>query len=100
MSWFIVAAASVALLGQEELEFFGQNITLILAVPFFFLGLAVVHKLACHFAFPRMLLTAFYMALILSGWIAMVVVAAGIAEQWFGLRRYFENPGEGRNINN
>jgi len=100
MSWFIVAAASVALLGQEELEFFGRNVALILAVPFFFLGLAVVHKLACHIAYPRMLLTAFYMALILSGWIAMVVVAAGIAEQWFGLRRYFENPGEGRNINN
>jgi hypothetical protein len=99
ISWFIVAAAGVALLGQGELEFFGRNVALILAVPFFFLGLAVVHKLACHIAFPRMLLTAFYMALILSGWIVMVVIAAGIAEQWFGLRRYFENPGEGRNIN-
>jgi hypothetical protein len=46
-----------------------------------------------------MLLTAFYMALILSGWIAMMVIATGIAEQWFGLRRYIENPGKGRNIN-
>jgi hypothetical protein len=99
MSWFIVAAASVALLGQGELEFFGRNLALILAVPFFFLGLAVVHNLACHVVFPRILLTAFYMALLLSGWIAMMVIATGIAEQWFGLRRYIENPGKGRNIN-
>jgi hypothetical protein len=99
MSWFIVAAASVALMGQGELEFFGRNLALILAVPFFFLGLAVVHKLVCHVAFPRMLLTGFYMALMLSGWIAIVVISAGVAEQWFGLRRYFKNFGQGRNNN-
>jgi hypothetical protein len=46
-----------------------------------------------------MLLAAFYMVLILSSWIAVAVIAAGIAEQWFGLRRYFGNPGEGRNVN-
>ena len=93
MSWFIVISASVALLGQEELEFFSRNLTLILAVPFFFLGLAVFHKLAFHAAFPRMLLTTIYAALILSGWIALVVIITGIIEQWFGLRRYFRNPG-------
>jgi hypothetical protein len=93
MSWFIVISASVTLLSQEELEFFSQNLTLILAVPFFFLGLAVFHKLACHAAFPRILLTAIYVALILSGWIALVVIITGIVEQWFGLRRYFRNPG-------
>ena len=99
ISWFIVAAASVALIGQGELEFFGRNLTLVLAVPFFFLGLAVVHKLVCDISFSRMLLTAFYMALILSSWIVIVVISAGVAEQWLGLRRYFKNSGEGRNNN-
>ena len=93
MSWFIVIPASVALLSQEELEFFSRNFTLILAVPFFFLGLAVFHKLAFHAAFPRMLITAIYVALIFSSWIALVVIITGIIEQWFGLRRYFRNPG-------
>ena len=93
MSWFIVIPASVALLSQEELEFFSRNLTLILAVPFFFLGLAVFHKLAFHAAFPRMLITAIYVALIFSSWIALVVIITGIIEQWFGLRRYFRNPG-------
>jgi uncharacterized protein YybS (DUF2232 family) len=91
MSWFIVVSASVMLLGQKELEFFSQNLTLILAVPFFFLGLAVLHKLASYVTFPRVLLSSFYLALILSGWIALIITFAGIVEQWFGLRRYFKN---------
>jgi hypothetical protein len=99
MSWFLIGAAAVALLGQGELEFLGRNLALILAVPFFFLGLAVVHDLIRHVTFPGMLLTAFYLILFLSGWIAMAVIAAGLLEQWVGLRRLFDNPGSGRNDN-
>lgn len=97
MSWFLIAAAAMALLGQGELEFFGRNLALILAVPFFFLGLGVVHDLARQVQFPGMLLTAFYLVLLLSGWIAMAVIGAGLLEQWVGLRRRFNNPGPGRN---
>lgn len=97
MSWFLIVAAILALLGQGELEFFGRNLALILAVPFFFLGLGVVHEVARQVQFPGMLLTAFYLVLFLSGWIAMVVIGAGLAEQWVGLRRRFINPGPGRN---
>ena len=97
MSWFLIAAAAVALLGQGELEFFGRNLALILAVPFFFLGLAVVHKVAAQVQFPGTLLAAFYLVLLLSGWIAMVVIGAGLLEQWVGLRRRFIITGPGRN---
>ena len=93
ISWFIVVAASIILFSHDELEFFSRNLILILAVPFFFLGLAVLHNLASHVTFPRLLLTAFYMALILSGWIVLMTTLTGIIEQWFGLRRYFKNPG-------
>jgi hypothetical protein len=97
MSWFLIAAAAMALLGQGELEFFGRNLALILAVPFFFLGLGVVHDLARQIAFPGVLLTAFYLIMFLSGWIAMAIIAAGLLEQWVGLRRRFRNPGASRN---
>ena len=89
MSWFFVIAAIIALLGGGEMKFLGQNLALILATPFFFLGLAVVHNLARYVALPGLLLTTFYLVLILSGWIALAVMAAGIIEQWIGLRRYF-----------
>ncbi len=97
MSWFLVVAAAVALLGQGELEFLGRNLALILAVPFFFLGLGVVHDLARQVTFPGMLLTAFYLILFLSGWIAIAVIAAGLLEQWVGLRRRFKTAGQRRN---
>ncbi len=97
MSWFLVAAAAVALLDQGELEFLGRNLALILAVPFFFLGLAMVHDLARHVTFPGMLLSAFYLVLFLSGWIAIAVIAGGLLEQWIGLRRRFKDTGPGRN---
>jgi len=97
MSWFLIAAAVMALLGQGELEFFGRNLALILAVPFFFLGLGVVHELARHVQFPGTLLAAFYFVMFLSGWIAMAVILAGLLEQWVGLRRRFMNPGPDRN---
>jgi len=98
ISWFIVIAASVYLLSvhlfsQKELEFFGRNLTLMLAVPFFFLGLAVLHNLANHVTFPRLLLTAFYLALLLNVWVALMITLTGIIEQWFGLRRYFKDTG-------
>lgn len=95
-SWFLIVSAGVALLGQGELEYFGRNLALILAVPFFFLGLAVVHSVARQVTFPGMLLAAFYIVLFLSGWIAMVVIAAGLVEQWVGLRQRFITPGPGQ----
>jgi len=97
ISWFLIAAAAVALLGQGELEFFGRNLALILAVPFFFLGLGVVHTVAGQVQFPGMLLAAFYLVLFLSGWIAMAIIGAGLLEQWVGLRRRYIIPGPGRN---
>jgi hypothetical protein len=39
------------------------------------------------------------MALILSGWIALMITVTGIIEQWFGLRRHFKKPSLEQNIN-
>jgi len=91
-SWALIGAAVVALVGQGELQYLGRNLALILSVPFFFLGLAVVHDLARRITFPGVLLTVFYLVLLLSGWIAIVIIGAGVLEQWAGLRRRFAGP--------
>ena len=97
MSTLLVAAAVVALLGPGELEYIGRNLVIILAVPFFFLGLAVIHALA-HRAVPQATLLAvfyfmFYGLLLITGWTAMMVAAIGVIEQWGGgLRRRFAGP--------
>ena len=102
LSSLLVAAAAVALLGPGELAYIGRNLVIILAVPFFFLGLAVIHALARR-AVPLATLLAvfyfvFYVLLLITGWAAMMVVAGiGLIEQWGGgLRRRFAGPDENR----
>ena len=58
------------------------------------LGLAVVHRLARHVAFPGLLLAAVYFSIFLSLWAALVVAAVGILEQWLGLRRRLPKQGQ------
>ncbi len=100
ISWFLIAAAALSLLGslseQGEIAYFGRNLVMILGLPFFFLGLSVVHNLARAVPYPGVLLTVFYMVLLLSGWIALIVIAAGLIEQWAGIRRHFKAPDQGQ----
>jgi hypothetical protein len=95
--WLIYALAGallVALVGPEGFDFAGQNVAVVLAMPYFFVGLAVIHSYARRFSSRTMILTIFYILLILLGLIAMVAAAAlGFAEQFVHLRRRWANPG-------
>jgi len=95
MSTVLVVGVAVALFGPGEAEYIGRNLVLILAVPFFFLGLAVVHALVRRATAPGVLLVAFYMVLLFSGWAALVVAGIGLIEQWLGLRWRFAGPKPG-----
>jgi len=96
-SWYLIAAAALTLVGsvsgQGELAYIGRNLVLILGLPFFFLGLAVVHSIARAAPFPGVLLTVFYMVMFLSGWVSLIIIATGLIEQWAGIRRHFKAPG-------
>lgn len=92
-SWLLVGAAVMALLGPWEMEYIGRNLVLLLLLPFFLLGLAVVHAVARRVTFPGMLLTIFYLILVFSKALAMAVAGVGLIEQWVGLRKRFANPG-------
>ncbi len=101
MSTLLAASAAVALLGPGELEYIGRNLTIILAVPFFFLGLAVIHALARRALPPTTLLAVFYFVfyilLLVTGWAALMVAGVGLIEQWGGgLRRRFAGPDKNR----
>ena len=94
-SWALVGAAATALLGPGEVEYIGRNLTVLLAVPFFFVGLAVAHSLARRTQYENMLLAAFYLVLLVSGWALVLVAGAGVVEQWVGLRDRIAGPTEG-----
>ena len=87
LSWILVGSAVIALLGSGAMEYAGRNTVMILAIPYFFLGLAVIHALAGRVSSTRMILTAFYLILLVSGWAIFTVAGLGMIEHWFGLRR-------------
>ncbi|MGE0096269.1 MAG: DUF2232 domain-containing protein [Alphaproteobacteria bacterium] len=90
-SWVMYALAAALLAwvtGLDGLEFLGQNLAPVLAIPFFFVGLAVVHSFARRLPGRALILAAFYMLLILLGFLAMLpVTAIGFAETWTQFRR-------------
>lgn len=92
-SWAVIMMASLALLGSGRVEYMGHTLVIILSVPFFFVGLAVIHRLARHLTFPGLLLTAVYISILFSHWAALVVAAIGVTEQWFGLRHRLPTSG-------
>lgn len=106
ISLLLVASMAVALLGSllgpGEVQYIGRNLAIIMAVPFFFIGLAVVHALARRALREAMLRAVFffvfYVLLLYTGLVAMTVVAGiGLIEQWGGeLRRRFAGPDENR----
>lgn len=92
LSWALVASALIALLTPGEIEYVARNLALVLAVPFFFLGLAVVHKLAGMVPLPGALLSLIYVVMIFSGWFILVIAGLGILEQWVGLKSHMNPP--------
>jgi len=92
LSWALVACALVTLVAPGEIGYIGRNLSLVLAVPFFFLGLAVVHKLAAKTPLPGALLALVYVVMIFSGWFTLVIAGLGILEQWVGLTRRMDSP--------
>ncbi len=91
-NWFPIATAAAALVGlllPGAFGYYGVNLAIILIVPFFFMGLAVVHTLCRQKQAGPLLLATFYGMLIIFGWLVIIVAALGLIEQWIGLRRRF-----------
>ena len=95
LSWPLVGAAALALAGTGEWEYMGRNLAMVLALPYFFLGLAVFHTLARRVAATKPLLVVFYLVIVISVWAALVVAGIGVIEKWFGLRGRIASPGPG-----
>ncbi|MFI4986885.1 MAG: hypothetical protein ACHQF3_05565, partial [Alphaproteobacteria bacterium] len=102
-SWLAAAvalAAAAGLLASGSLGFAGRNLSFILAMPYFFGGVACLHALARYGGASRNLLTLFYVALALTiivlSWLAIMAIAAlGFIDQLAGLRQRLKRSGGG-----
>jgi len=83
----LAAAALFSLLAPGDVGFVARSVLLVLLLPYFFAGLAVVHA-ACRNRGPRaVLLIVFYLILVMFAWPAALVAGLGLLDQTFGLRR-------------
>jgi len=88
LSWLMVGAAALALATSGDFAYLAQNATVALSVPFFFVGLAVVHRLAARAAARRLLLGVFYVMLVIMFLVMVVAVTGlGIVDQWLKPQR-------------
>lgn len=88
-----LAITLVASAAPGPAGFLAVNTALILALPFAFAGLSVVHAMARRRSARMPLLVGVYMVLFLFGWPILLVVGLGVIEQWIGLRRRFRPAG-------
>jgi len=90
-TYALIAAAAIAFV-PGEIGMLAQNAAIILAIPFVFLGLGVLHAIAGRATARLLLLFLLYMVLVLFGWPVLIVAAIGFIEQWVGLRGRFARP--------
>jgi uncharacterized protein YybS (DUF2232 family) len=94
LSWASLFGVTVALsyVLNGDLGFLTANLAMILAYPLLFQGLSVIHAALASFGAWTAGYIAFYVMLIFFGWLALAVVALGMAEPVFKLRERLTRP--------
>ena len=81
----VIFGALVAIFGGNA-GFFGINVMLIGTIPFFFIGLAVLHSISSAWPGRLFLLAGAYLFLVLLVWPAAIIALLGLIEHWVRLR--------------
>lgn len=95
--WMPLALAGAVLAAWlgGGLGFIGQNMTVILAVPFLFSGLGVIHALVRKFEGGPLILVVFYMFLVMLQWPVVLITGLGLVDHWARFRRQWGRPQSG-----
>jgi hypothetical protein len=84
----LAASLLVALVASGDIGYLGANLAPVIALPYVFAGLAVLHAVLRRHAGRIVILVPAYLALLL-GWPVLLVAACGMIDQWYGLRQRF-----------
>ena len=86
LACLLVPAMVMVTIGNSGLVFFGGAATLVLLTPFLFQGLGVVHRWVGRTKIPGLLLTGFYLAMLLFQWPILLTIGIGLVDQWLDFR--------------
>ena len=84
--WGFILAFLVGFISNGNIEYIGQNLTVIFAVPFVYAGLGCIHILASNASFSGLLITLTYTVIFILGWPLLVVFIIGFFKEWFRLK--------------
>lgn len=86
-SVYVLAAAGVlSLVAWGFPHFVGINAAVVLTIPFFLAGLAVIHAFARTRSSRFLVLASVYVGLLVFSWLALAVMGLGVADQWADFR--------------
>ncbi|MGY9004961.1 MAG: DUF2232 domain-containing protein [Alphaproteobacteria bacterium] len=88
----MVAATVAGLLGSGWLGFVATNVALILGIPYFLVGLAVIHAVSTKWKGRTAVLLSVYLMLFMFGWPALLIAGLGVMEPWAGVRARYGAP--------
>ena len=86
LNWALLGASIIALLKGNSIEILGRNLVIIFAVPYFFIGMGLIHMIVKKFALSNFALTAIYLLIITLVWPMIIVVLLGFFEPFTSLR--------------
>lgn len=93
-NWIAPAGAAVVLaaiaLGGDA-GYTARNLLVVMAVPFFLQGIAVVHMTARFVGAGAGLMVVFYVMLMIVGWVAFLIALLGLVEQFLNIRARVAN---------
>lgn len=90
LAFGVAGGGALWLATSGTLGYTAKMLTIILALPYFFQGLAVVHGVTPYTWVVRLpvLVVFYFLVLFILGWLGLVLIAGlGFVEQWVGLRR-------------
>ncbi|WP_130472255.1 DUF2232 domain-containing protein [Candidatus Magnetaquicoccus inordinatus] len=95
--WAVIAMALLAVFAQGPWRFVGFNWGLFLAVPYFFQGLAILHRALQWYQVSHMLRVAVYTALFFWTSLVLLLFLVGLFDTWIDFRLRFFDHKEGEN---
>lgn len=95
MVWPVIAFGLIMLLTEDPWYRFSANISLFLAIPYFFQGWAIMQKIFQRFKISALWRNVFYLFIFWSSKVALIVVLVGFFDTWLNIRNHLEITGEG-----
>ena len=88
VTYALAGTVVAANIGSGGISYIGQNLALVLAMPYFFVGLSVIHAFARRSPYSLIILVLFYGLLIFRIEYMMLLVSLfGLLETWMNLRQ-------------